>query len=154
MRVFLFTVVTAVASATLPVRAQDRLPWYNVPVQQGPAGAYTCVTRPTGDMRLAVIVCDTYKMSMMPPEAQAFLMAHEHGHVFQFVNGLNFAPNPEADADCYAAIYLAQNNPQVLEAAIAWFERVLGPRGGDVTHGNGLQIAQLARQCAARVSAV
>ena len=133
----------------------QRLPWYSVPVVPGPAGNFTCVTRPTGvPVPVATITCDPGKMSQMPPDAQAFLMAHEHGHVHQIVHGLQFSSNPEADADCYAATFMATTNVQSLMGAVRWLEQVLGPYGGDSLHGNGFQVAQFARQCAARVGVV
>src|SRR5687767_2734648 len=144
-------VVVAAVSATV---SAQRLPWYNVPVFYGPAGNFTCVTRATGSLPVATITCDPGKMALMPPDAQAFLLAHEHGHVHQIIHGVQFSQNPEADADCYAATVMATSNPRQLTGAVRWLEQVLGPNGGDNLHGNGFQVAQFARQCAARVGVV
>jgi hypothetical protein len=75
-----------------------------------------------------------------------FLRAHEYGHIFS--NG-PYA-NPEANADCWAAQQLAQSDPQVLDQVVSFMVNVMGPRGGDATHGNGYQMAQLIRQCSGR----
>ena len=125
------------------------LRWFNVPVTSGET-AYTCMTRPDA-LQLAVITCnDTF--DLLPATAQTFLLAHEHGHVLQIVRGgVQFAPNPEADADCYAAKTLAIADPGALAGAIWWLENVLGPRGGDAIHGTGTQVGALARQCAAQM---
>jgi hypothetical protein len=148
---FLPTVIFALlwcfsASAQIP-------PYINVPEVSGNAGQYTCLTTPTGDMRIAVIICDPYKLNSLPPPAQMFVRTHEHGHVYQIVYNpaMLYGPYAEYDADCYAATYLALTNPSVLAATVRWFETVVGPRGGDVTHGNGFQMAQRARQCASAV---
>jgi len=146
--VFSTMVVGVLVAASASAQAPD-LQWINVPVVSGLAGGYTCVTRPVAGG--AVITCDPQKMAMLPPPAQAFLLAHEHGHVLQFVKGRQFATNPEADADCYAATRLALTEPQTLAAAIHWFEQVLRSGGGDLLHGTGYQVAAFARQCAAQV---
>ncbi len=75
-----------------------------------------------------------------------FLRAHEYGHIFS--RG-PFA-NPEANADCWAAQQLGQSDPQVLDQVVSYMINVMGPRGGDATHGNGYQMAQLIRQCSGR----
>lgn len=134
-------------AASISAQGPD-LRWFDVPVIAGPSGAYTCVTRPAPP-QIAVIACDPARFGSLPPAAQAFLLAHEHGHVLQFVRGTQFAPNPEADADCYAAKRLAATDPEALAAAIQWLEQVLGGGGGDMVHGTGAQVAAFARQCAA-----
>jgi hypothetical protein len=146
--VFSTMVFGVLLAASASAQGPD-LTWIEVPVVSGPSGGYTCVTRPSQGS--AVITCDPYKLAMIPPAAQTFLMAHEHGHVLQFVRGTQFAPNPEADADCYAAKRLALTDPQTLAAAIQWLEHGLGTGGGDLIHGNGIQVAAFARQCAAQV---
>jgi hypothetical protein len=142
--VFIGVVLAVSASAQGP-----DLRWIDVPVVPGASGAYTCVTTPAPAS--AVITCDPQKLAMLPPAAQTFLIAHEHGHVLQFARGLQFDTNPEADADCYAAKRLALTDPQTLRAAIRWLEQTLGAGGGDLVHGSGVQVAALARQCAAQV---
>ncbi len=135
-----------VVAITGPARAQQ-LPWFDAPVVNGPTGQFTCVTRPDPQFG-AVITCNQARLNQLPPAAQAFLINHEHGHVAQIRLGRNlFARNPEADADCYAA-KIMRSNPAELEAAIAWLKNVLGARGGDLLHGNGLQVADFATQCA------
>jgi hypothetical protein len=145
--VFSRVVFGVLLAATASAQGPD-LRWIDVPVVSGPSGGYTCVTRPFQGS--AVITCDPYKMANLPPAAQTFLIAHEHGHVLQFVRGTQFASNPEADADCYAAKRLALTDPQTLAAAIQWLEHGLGAGGGDLMHGNGYQVAAFARQCAAQ----
>jgi hypothetical protein len=138
--------VTALALVSAPLTAQQ-LPWYSVPVEYGVTGQYACVTQ-NQPFRGPLITCNPSALAQMSPGAQTFLLAHEHGHVFQLMRGQQFAQNPEADADCYAAKYLAVTNPQALADALNWLQKVLGPRGGDMTHGNGIQIAAWARRCA------
>jgi hypothetical protein len=91
-------------------------------------------------------------MNSMPPAVQAFLRAHEHGHVYQIVYNpaMLYGSYAEYDADCYAAAVLSYRDRGALTGAVQWFERVMGPYGGDATHGNGFQMAQRARQCAAQ----
>jgi hypothetical protein len=144
----MFAIVCAALAVSGALKAQG-LPWYEVPVVPGFAGPYTCVTAPVG-LAGATITCDFGKLSPLPPDAQAFLLAHEHGHVFQFKHGLQFASNPEADADCYAATVMATSNAQSLASAVSWLENVLGNGGGDMLHGTGKQVAAFARQCAAK----
>jgi hypothetical protein len=93
------------------------------------------------------------KLAMLPPAAQVFLRAHEHGHVYQLVYApaILAGPNAEFDADCYAATVLSFTDRPALAATVRWFETVVGPAGGDLTHGNGFQMAQRARECAAAV---
>lgn len=81
-----------------------------------------------------------------PQPMLVFLRAHEYGHVYS--RG-PFA-NPEANADCWAAGQLSRTDPQIFGQVIWYMENVLGPHGGDATHGNGFQMAQLMRRCAAR----
>jgi hypothetical protein len=133
--------------------ATGQVPWINVPVVNGNAGQYACVTRPTYDQSIAVITCNQQVVAMYPPPAQAFLYAHEHGHVYQIVYNpqMLMSPYVEYDADCYAATYMAINDPASLAAAIRWFQQVLGPYGGDAIHGNGFQMAARAFQCAQAV---
>jgi hypothetical protein len=137
----------AVAAAASTAAAAQQLPWYEVPVVSGFTGNYTCVTQNVPGQG-PVITCNPYRLNQMSPGAQTFLLAHEHGHVFQFRHGLQFSGNPEADADCYAAKYLAMNDPGALQDAIYWLQNVLGPNGGDMTHGSGFQVAAWALQCA------
>jgi len=75
-----------------------------------------------------------------------YIRAHEYGHVF----ARGPFQNPEANADCWAAQQLARSDPQVLGLIINHLVTVIGPRGGDVTHGNGYQVANLMRQCSGR----
>ena len=75
-----------------------------------------------------------------------YIRAHEYGHVFS----QGPYSNPEANADCWAARQLAQTDPQVLQMIINHLQTVIGPQGGDWTHGNGYQIAGLMRQCGAQ----
>jgi hypothetical protein len=75
-----------------------------------------------------------------------YIRAHEYGHVFS----RGPFSNPEANADCWAAQQLGQSDPQVLDQIINYLVTVIGPRGGDVTHGNGFQVAALMRQCSGR----
>jgi hypothetical protein len=75
-----------------------------------------------------------------------FLRAHEYGHIFS----RGPYANPEVNADCWAAQQLAQSDPQVLDQVIWYMVNVMGQRGGDATHGNGYQMAQLIRQCSGR----
>jgi|ERR1051325_568769 hypothetical protein len=75
-----------------------------------------------------------------------YIRAHEYGHVF----ARGPYPNPEANADCWAAQQLARSDAQVLDLIINYLVSVIGPRGGDWTHGNGYQIAGLMRQCGGR----
>lgn len=75
-----------------------------------------------------------------------YIRAHEYGHVFS----RGPFPNPEANADCWAAQQLGRTDPQVLDLIINHLQTVIGPRGGDWTHGNGFQIAALMRQCGGR----
>lgn len=82
----------------------------------------------------------------MPWFMNLFLRAHEYGHIFS--QG-PFA-NPEANADCWAAQQLGRSDPQVLDQVVQYMETVMGPSGGDATHGNGYQMAQLIRQCRAQ----
>jgi hypothetical protein len=147
-KVFSTMVCGILFAASASAQGPD-LRWIDVPVVSGPSGGYTCVTKPYQGS--AVITCDPYKIASLPPAAQAFLMAHEHGHVLQLASGLQFASNPEADADCYAATRLALTDPATLAAAIQWLEHGLGAGGGDSMHGNGIQVAVFARQCAGRV---
>ena len=81
-----------------------------------------------------------------PSYMNVFLRAHEYGHIFS--RG-PFA-NPEANADCWAARELGRTDPQILDQVIAYMLNVMGPNGGDATHGNGFQMAQLIRQCSGR----
>jgi hypothetical protein len=135
-----------VLSIGSPADAQQP-PWFDAPVVNGSAGNFTCVTTPNPRYG-AVITCDPSKMAGIPPAARAFLINHEHGHVAQMRLGRTlFVPNPEADADCYAA-KIMRSNPDELNAAIAWLRNVLGPRGGDILHGTGFQVADFATQCA------
>jgi hypothetical protein len=139
--------------ACLPARAQSPA-WFDVPVVWAPTGGpYTCVTRPTGDARIAIITCDPSRFNGFPIFAQKFLIAHEHGHVYQIVYNpsILYGPYAEYDADCYGAEVLAGTDVASLTATVHWFETVIGPQGGDVTHGNGFQMAQRIRQCAANV---
>jgi hypothetical protein len=147
MKKTLLTLTLLGASLSIAVGAQG-LPWYQVPVQWGGAGAFTCVTQPN-PVYGAVITCDPGRFNALPASVQAFLLAHEHGHVYQFKHGQQFAPNPEADADCYAAKHLAGTNPQALAQAIQWLGTVMANGGGgDGLHGTGAQVAQFASQCA------
>lgn len=137
--------------ACLPTEAQSPA-WIDVPMVWGPTGGpYTCVTRPTGDPRIAIITCDPSRFNQFPVFAQKFLIAHEHGHVYQIVYNpaILYGPYAEYDADCYGAVVLAQTDADSLTATVHWFETVMGPQGGDATHGNGFQMAQRLRQCAA-----
>jgi hypothetical protein len=135
-----------VVSVSRPARA-EQLPWFDAPVVDGPAGSFTCLTRPNPRFG-AVITCDPSKMGRLPPAVRAFLINHEHGHVVQIRLGKTlFVPNPEADADCYAA-RIMRSNPSELNAAITWLNNVLGPRGGGMLHGTGFQVAAFVAQCA------
>lgn len=143
----LFLLAIAAAFCSL-VRAQP-LPWFAVPILEGPAGQFTCVTTPDPQYG-AKITCDPSKMAALPPAVRAFLVNHEYGHVVQIRLGRTlFVPNPEADADCYAARRM-RSNPDELNAALAWMRGVLGTGGGDRLHGNGLQVAAFAEQCSGR----
>jgi hypothetical protein len=140
-------------SIALPVMAQTP-PWFDVPIVAGSAGGYfTCITRPTGDARIAIITCDPGKLNWYPPFAQKFLIAHEHGHVYQIVYNpsILYGPYAEYDADCYGAVVMANTDVNALSQTVQWFETVLGNQGGDATHGNGFQMAQRIRQCAGSV---
>jgi hypothetical protein len=132
------------------VGAVSQVPWINVPMINGATGQYACVTRPTNDQSIAVITCNPQVVNMYPPFAQVFLIAHEHGHVYQIVYTpqILMTPYAEYDADCYAATYMVSNDPQSLALSIQWFRQVLGPYGGDAIHGNGFQMAQRAQECA------
>ena len=112
---WLWLVCMAVIGVCSSARAQNAV-WIDVPIIQGPSGNYTCITRPTGDMRIAIISCDPVKFNMFPPFVQQFLIAHEHGHVYQIVYNpaVMYGPYAEYDADCFAAVYLAQTDPSVL----------------------------------------
>jgi hypothetical protein len=138
--------------------AQAPPPWIDVPETLGLVpGTATCQTRPTGAPNPpAIIVCDPQRLSSLPVPAQIFLRAHEHGHVVQLVydTPLFFGPNAEFDADCYAATVLSFTNRPALAATVQWFQTVVGPAGGDITHGNGFQMAQRARECASSVGFV
>lgn len=137
-----------------PLRAQAGAPWIDAPVGWGPASQYTCVTRPTGmPMPPAFITCDPNKFYSFPPFAQEFLLDHEHGHVYQIVYNpsILYGPYAEYDADCYGAIVMAGRNPQGLAATVAWLVNVVGYQAKDATHGNGFEMAQRIRECAARV---
>jgi hypothetical protein len=127
--------------------------WIDVPMIWAPAGNYTCITRPTGDQRIAIISCDPNRFNQFPQPVQRFLITHEHGHVYQiaYTPTVLYGPYAEYDADCYAATYLATTDVATLTAAVHWFETVFRNQGGDSTHGTGLQMAQRARQCAAQV---
>ena len=127
--------------------------WIEVPIIWTPAGNYTCITHPTGDQRIAIISCDPGRFNQFPQFVQRFLIAHEHGHVYQiaYTPTVLYGPYAEYDADCYAATYLATTDVATLTAAVHWFETVFRFQGGDSTHGTGLQMAQRARQCAAQV---
>jgi hypothetical protein len=140
-------VLSVVFSIALSVPASAQIRW--VP---GNAGAFTCVTVPTG-FGASQIVCDPQKLNSLPPAAREFLLLHESGHAGQIrTNSLAYSSNPEADADCYAATVLAQSNPGLLFEAIRWMETVQRFQGGgDGLHGNGFEVAQFARQCAGRV---
>ena len=81
-----------------------------------------------------------------PWYVNVFLRAHEYGHIF----ARGPYANPEANADCWAAQQLGQSDPQVLDQVISFMVNTMGPRGGDATHGNGYQMAQLIRQCSGR----
>jgi len=138
--------LSVAVSVCSPAHAQQ-LPWFDAPVVYGQAGNFTCVTAPNPQYG-AVITCDPSKLAMLPPAARAFLINHEHGHVVQMRLGRTlFVPNPEADADCYAA-KIMRSDPDELDAAIEWMRNVLGPGGGDMVHGTGFQVAALATQCA------
>jgi hypothetical protein len=87
-------------------------------------------------------------MNNLPAGAKAFLLHHEQGHVAQIrMMKTFFVPNPEADADCYAAKFL-RSNPALFAEAIRWLTNVLGPNGGSLLHGTGFQVAEFATQCA------
>ena len=87
-------------------------------------------------------------MAGLPPAARSFLLNHERGHVAQIRLGRTlFVPNPEADADCYAA-KIMRSDPNEFKAAIAWMRNVLGAGGGDMLRGTGFQVADFATQCA------
>jgi hypothetical protein len=131
-------------------KAHSQVPWINVPMVNGPAGPYACITRPTYDQRIAIITCDSNVVGRFPPFVQSFLNAHEHGHVYQIVYNPQILMTgfAEYDADCYAATYMVFNDPQSLAWSIQWFRQVLGPYGGDAVHGNGFQMAQRATECA------
>lgn len=80
--IFLMTLCSmeAIAGQTPPT-------WIDVPESLGPVAGATCQTRPTGvAVAPAVIVCDPTKLALLPPPAQVFLRAHEHGHVYQLVH--------------------------------------------------------------------
>jgi hypothetical protein len=134
----------------LSCTASSQVPWIDVPMVNGSAGQYACITRPTYDQSIAVITCNPQVVAMYPPFAQKFLFTHEHGHVYQIVYNpqILMSPYVEYDADCYAATYMVFNDPQALAWSIQWFRQVLGPYGGDAIHGNGFQMAQRADQCA------
>ena len=139
-----------VCALCLVCAAAAQVPWINVPMVNGSAGQYACITRPTYNQTIAVITCNPQAVGMYPPFAQTFLFAHEHGHVYQIVYNpqMLMSPYAEYDADCYAATWLVSHDPQSLASSIQWFQQVLGPNGGDAIHGNGFQMAQRAEQCA------
>lgn len=150
MRVLVWLLISAnlVCFATL-AQAQE-MPWIDVPESLGFAGPATCVTRPTGVMQpIATITCDPAKLGAQPIASRVFLRAHEHGHVYQlaFNPALFYSPFAEYDADCYAAIWMAHHDQPNLTTIIQLFE-LMGPRGGDATHGNGFQMAARVRECA------
>jgi len=85
--------------------------------------------------------------SQYPWFMNVFLRAHEYGHIFS----RGPYPNPEANADCWAAQQLGQSDPQLLDMVIRYLETEMGPRGGeDGLHGNGYQVAKVCRQCSGR----
>jgi hypothetical protein len=134
--------------------AVSQVPWIAVPVVNGSAGQYACITRPTYNQTIAIITCNPQIVGMYPPFAQSFLLAHEHGHVYQIVYNpqMLMSPYVEYDADCYAATYMVLNDTRSLALSIQWFRQVLGPYGGDAIHGNGFQMAQRAEECARSVN--
>ena len=129
-----------------PLGAQQ-LTWYDAPFAYGPAGQYACVTRNEPFLG-PIIVCNPQALAQVPQAAQTFLLAHEHGHIYQLVNGQSWSTNAEADADCYAAKYLAANNPETLKVILLWMHDVLGEGGADILHGTGVQTAEWVRRCA------
>jgi hypothetical protein len=140
------SLVAALLLVCAPLGAQQ-LTWYDVPVAYGPAGEFACVTRNQPFLG-PIIVCNPQALVQLPQAAQTFLLAHEHGHVYQMVNGQSWSTNAEVDADCYAAKYLAANDPETLKAVLLWMYGALGQGGVDILHASGAQTADWVRRCA------
>jgi hypothetical protein len=142
-----FTVVVFLAAAFQTAKAQqvNWQPPYTVPESFdrsiAPYGGFTTMG-PNGPF----IRFNPDVWFNEPWYVNVFLRAHEYGHIFS--RG-PFA-NPEANADCWAAQQLAQSDPQILDQVVWYMVNVMGPRGGDASHGNGYQMAQLIHQCSGR----
>jgi hypothetical protein len=133
--------VRAQLPITIPVNWQPP-----APVREGTDYAVPYAGFTSFDQFGPYIVYNPRLYGQYPQPMLVFLRAHEYGHIYS--RG-PFA-NPEANADCWAAAQLSRTDPQILGQVIWYLENVVGPRGGDATHGNGFQMAQLIRQCVVR----
>jgi hypothetical protein len=82
-------------------------------------------------------------LGTLPQPLWVFLRAHEHGHAIGRLAG-------EAEADCWAAREISKVNPDLVDQIVWHLINTLGPRGGDATHGNGYQMAEVVQRCRVR----
>lgn len=135
------------------IRAPQAPEYFNVPVVWGSVGQYMCATTGTGDARIAIITCDLQKYQYLPVYWQQYMMAHEHGHVYQVYYKIAFADAAaqEADAECYAGKYLAITNPGTVVAIVGALRAYGGNAAMDLIHGTGNQRAGIIDRCARSV---
>src|SRR5579859_6984202 len=91
LRFALMLVAALQSTAIVAPPAPQPPPYFKVPVVRGSVGEYMCKTTGTGDARIAIITCDWEKYQYLPVYWQEYVMAHEHGHVYQVYYKMSFA---------------------------------------------------------------
>jgi hypothetical protein len=103
-----------------------------------------------------VIYYNPVLMQRVGPELETFFFAHEYGHVHYGHTGSALTAGEgdlgalrvrqELQADCYAARTLGEDQPETLNAAIRFFNR-MGPFRFDAWHPSGAQRAAKILSC-------
>lgn len=142
-----------VLSSLKPFAQVQPPPYFNVPIIWGQVGdKYLCMTSATGDSRIATITCDKERYQHLPVYWQQYVMAHEHGHVYQVYYKIPVSgARGEADAECYAGKYLAIISPGTAVAIVGALRAYGGNQAIDLIHGTGNERAAVIDRCARTV---
>jgi hypothetical protein len=126
-----------------------------IDVRQVPSDTLRDVALVTFELGRPIIYYNPTLMSRVGPHLSAFFFAHEYGHIhYGHTGGALFhegelstlRQRQELEADCYAAVLLAEQDRDAVDAALKFFAR-LGPLRFDTYHPTGSQRAARILSC-------